>query len=122
MVLSGGAVNAAASRLRAALAAVLVNAEAPELARAQITSTPEVPAETARALVGAIRVASCPACRAPLTGRKTVCSGKCRATLSRRREEQRRQDRDARIAALLREVLELVEEDRLDGTAVGRIR
>jgi predicted nucleic acid-binding Zn ribbon protein len=57
----------------------------------------------------AIRVASCPACRAPLTGRKTVCSGKGRATLSRRRQEQRRQDRDARIAALLREALQLVE-------------
>jgi len=32
LVLSGGAVNAAASRLRAALAAALVQAEAPELA------------------------------------------------------------------------------------------
>ena len=42
--------------------------------------------------------------------RKTVCSGKCRATLSRRRQEQRREDRDARIAALLREALQLVEE------------
>jgi predicted nucleic acid-binding Zn ribbon protein len=71
---------------------------------------PEVTSEGARALVGAIRVASCPVCRAPLTGRQTVCSGKCRATLSRRRQEQRRQDRDARIATLLREAAQLVEE------------
>jgi hypothetical protein len=41
---------------------------------------------------------------------KTVCSGKCRATLNRRRREQRRQDRDARIATLLREAAQLVEE------------
>jgi hypothetical protein len=35
---------------------------------------------------------------------------KCRATLSHRRQEQGRQDRDARITALLPEALQLVEE------------
>jgi len=74
------------------------------------TPSPEVSPESSRALVGGRGVASCPAYRAPLAGWKTVCSGKCRATLSRRRQDQRRQDRDARIAAPLRQALQLVGE------------
>jgi predicted nucleic acid-binding Zn ribbon protein len=70
-------------------------------------STPalEVSPEAARALV----VGSCPACGGSLTSRQTACSGRCRAAISRRRQEQVRRDRDARVASLLLEAVRLLE-------------
>jgi len=53
-------------------------------------SQPEAPAEGARALQGAIPVPSCPACGKALTPRQRACSGRCRAALSRRRQDRAR--------------------------------
>jgi hypothetical protein len=39
-----------------------------------------------------------------------TCSDRCRAERWRRRQEQRRHDRNARVAQLLREVVRLLEE------------
>ena len=43
-------------------------------------------------------------------GRMATCSDRCRSERWRRRQEQRRHDRNARVAELLREALRLVEE------------
>jgi predicted nucleic acid-binding Zn ribbon protein len=55
-------------------------------------------------------VASCPICGGPLTGKQTVCSGKCRIERSRRRREAKQTERDAKLRVLLREALELLVE------------
>jgi len=81
--------------------------------RAKGTSASKVAPEAARALLRAIPVRSCPACGKPLTAGQGACSGQCRATLSRRRHEQRQQDRDTRVAALLREAVRLLEEGQI---------
>jgi len=73
--------------------------------------TPEIPAEAARALLEASPLSSCPACGKPMTRRQRACSGRCRATVSRRRHEQRQRERDGRIAGLLRDALRLLEDE-----------
>jgi len=54
-----------------------------------------------------------------LRGGRMSSPWKCRATLSRRRREQRPQLRDARIAVLLREALQLAEEKQKWWTAAA---
>lgn len=61
----------------------------------------KVSPEAARALV----VGSCPACGERLSGRQRACSGKCRAVLSRQRQEQARRERDAEVRGLLEAAL-----------------
>lgn len=67
----------------------------------EAASLPGGPAKGERALVGAPGVASCPKCGDPLEGRRRACSAKCRATLSRRRREETRQERDREVRSLL---------------------
>jgi predicted nucleic acid-binding Zn ribbon protein len=74
------------------------------------TPMPEVPAEAARALQGAIPVLCCPACGKPLRHGQRACSGKCRAALSRQRQEQARQARDQEIRVLLESALRRLSE------------
>jgi hypothetical protein len=58
---------------------------------------PEVPVETARALVR-----TCPGSGAPLTGRQqAACSGKCRAKVSRERRARNQDGRDEKLRRLL---------------------
>ena len=64
-----------------------------------------------------IMVASCPICGAPLTGRQTVCSAKCRIARSRRRREAKQQERDAKVRLLLTEALELLSEAKQTGSS-----
>lgn len=72
----------------------------------------QVPSETARALVedspanGGGRF--CPICGNSLRPRQRVCSGSCRAELSRRRQAQARQARDQQIRAFLLAALDLM--------------
>jgi predicted nucleic acid-binding Zn ribbon protein len=55
----------------------------------------------------------CPVCGAPLIGRQTACSGKCRAARSRRRRAGALGARDARLRTLAAAILrELGDEDR----------
>src|SRR4029453_12470325 len=70
---------------------------------------PEVPAEAARALRGAIPVPSCPACGKALTPRQRACSGRCRAALSRRRQDRAREARDQELRQLLEVALRILE-------------
>lgn len=74
---------------------------------------PDVPSETARALLGASPLPSrgCPACGAPLTGRQRACSGKCRAEKSRRLRSAASRERDERIGKLLGEALTLLKRE-----------
>jgi predicted nucleic acid-binding Zn ribbon protein len=71
--------------------------------------TPKVSPQAARALLGASPVPSrrCPApgCGRVLEGRQTACSGKCRAMLSRQRQDEARQERDREVRALLEAAL-----------------
>jgi predicted nucleic acid-binding Zn ribbon protein len=56
-------------------------------------------------------VRACEVCGAEVQGRRmATCSDRCRSERWRRRQEQRQQDRDARVAALLREATRLLEE------------
>ena len=70
---------------------------------------PEVPAQAARALQGAIPVPSCPACGGPLTPRQRACSGRCRAALSRLRQGRAREARDHELRQLLKAALRMLE-------------
>jgi predicted nucleic acid-binding Zn ribbon protein len=63
---------------------------------------PKVPAETARADLAGSGVGCCPVCGAPLRGRQRVCSGRCRARLSRAR-------RTARLRRLLQAALRVLD-------------
>ena len=80
-----------------------------------MTTTPpvdQVPPEAARALVeGSPANAGerlCPICGKPLRPRQRVCSGGCRAELSRRRQALARQARDEQVRALLLAALALI--------------
>jgi predicted nucleic acid-binding Zn ribbon protein len=53
----------------------------------------------------------CPVCSDPLRPRQQVCSGKCRAELSRRRQAEARQARGRQVRALLLAVLDLIGKD-----------
>ncbi len=53
----------------------------------------------------------CPICGEPLRPRQRVCSGRCRAELSRRRQAQARQARDEQVRALLFAALALMGPD-----------
>lgn len=72
-------------------------------------SLPKVPAESARADLGGSGI-GCPACGTPLQGRQTACSGKCRATLSRRRRDialgGRHQELEAKLTVVRRDLRE----------------
>jgi predicted nucleic acid-binding Zn ribbon protein len=77
-------------------------------------SAPEVPPESARALGVTATVESterqCPACGRPLTVRQRAgCSAKCRAALSRRRQDEARRARDREIRRLLLTAQESIE-------------
>jgi predicted nucleic acid-binding Zn ribbon protein len=67
----------------------------------------------ARATPAAVQTATmraCEVCGAALQGaREATCSEKCRAKRWRRLQETARQERDARLGALLREALTLIE-------------
>ena len=68
---------------------------------------------SARALVGGVPanardLSRCPICGEPLKPRQRVCSGRCRAELSRRRQAQARQARDEQVRALLLAALALM--------------
>ena len=74
-----------------------------------LTPAVKVPPESVRAphrgnLVHSRR---CPVCQTPLTGREAqqVCSGKCRAALSRQKKAEELTQRDRRIRKLLEEAL-----------------
>ncbi len=75
----------------------------------------QVPSEAARALVeGSPANAGgrlCPICDKPLRPRQRVCSGRCRAELSRRRQAQLRHARDQQIRELLVAALDLMGKD-----------
>lgn len=44
----------------------------------------------------------CPVCRGPMPeGRKSACSGRCRARLSRQRKAQAREERDHQLQRLV---------------------
>lgn len=70
-----------------------------------LDSAPEVPPESARALGVTATVESterqCPACGRPLTVRQRACSAKCRAALSRRRQNEARQAQIQDVQSLL---------------------
>jgi predicted nucleic acid-binding Zn ribbon protein len=70
------------------------------------------PSEAARALVEGSPAGSsertCPICGKPLRPRQRVCSGRCRAELSRRRQAEARQARDEQVRALLLAALALM--------------
>ena len=75
----------------------------------------EVPAEAARALLDAptedARRPVCCVCGKPLRRRqRQVCSGKCRAALSRGRKSEAASERAQRVRALLTEALRLLGE------------
>jgi len=50
----------------------------------------------------------CPVCGEPLRPRQRVCSGRCRAELSRRRYAEARQARDEQVQALILAALALM--------------
>ena len=75
----------------------------------------EVPAEGARALLDAltedVRPPVCCVCGKPLRRRqRQVCSGKCRAALSRGRKAEAESQRTRRVRVLLAEALRLLGE------------
>ena len=75
----------------------------------------EVPAEAARALLDAptedARPPVCCVCGKPLRRRqRQVCSGKCRAALSRGRKAEAESQRTRRVRVLLAEALRLLGE------------
>ena len=74
---------------------------------------PQVSTGSARALVGGVPanardLSCCPICGKPLRPRQRVCSGRCRAELSRRRSAEARQARDEQVRALLLAALTLM--------------
>ena len=75
------------------------------------TQASQVSPEPARAALAGSLERACAVCGGPLPrGRREACSGKCRAALSRRGRETRRQQRDEELRALLRRALRLLEE------------
>ena len=76
--------------------------DSPEGARASVEGAP--------AEAGDLR---CPICDHPLRARQRVCSGRCRAELSRRRQAAVRQARDQAVRALLLAALDLIGKDGL---------
>lgn len=80
-----------------------------------LRGSPQVSPGSARALVeGSPANAGgrfCPICGKPLTPRQRVCSGRCRAELSRRRQAQLRHARDQQIRDLLVAALDLMGKD-----------
>jgi predicted nucleic acid-binding Zn ribbon protein len=82
---------------------------------APMTETTQVPPDAARALVEGLPGSSdghlCPVCGEPLRPRQRVCSGRCRAELSRRRQAQLRHARDQQIRELLVAALDLMGKD-----------
>jgi predicted nucleic acid-binding Zn ribbon protein len=75
----------------------------------------EVSPEAARAPVAGAPTSAgdrqCPVCGTSLRPRQQVCSGRCRAELSRRRQAEARQARDQAVRALLLAALELIGKD-----------
>jgi predicted nucleic acid-binding Zn ribbon protein len=75
----------------------------------------KVPRESVRALVEGISEDSCErvctVCGNPLRPRQQVCSGRCRAELTRRRQAEARQARDQEVRALLLAALDLIGKD-----------
>jgi predicted nucleic acid-binding Zn ribbon protein len=69
---------------------------------------------TSQARTDAVQTAivrACEVCGAEVQGgRMATCSDRCRSERWRRRQEQRRYDRNARVTALLREAVRLLEE------------
>jgi len=51
----------------------------------------------------------CPICGTALSGRHTVCSGKCRIARSRQPRAAKQTERDAKVRLLLTEALTLME-------------
>ena len=78
----------------------------------RLPTTPEVPAPAARALPEGILVdcRACPVCQKPLTGKQTLCSGRCRATWSREQRAQRQAERDSKVRLHLKAALTLLED------------
>jgi predicted nucleic acid-binding Zn ribbon protein len=78
--------------------------------RASLTA--QVPSEAARALVEGSPAGCvgrfCPLCGKSLRPRQRVCSGRCRAELSRRRYAEARQARDEQVRVLLLAALALI--------------
>jgi len=75
------------------------------------TRAPKFSPQPARAALVAPLALVCVACGGPVPpGRREACSGKCRAALSRRGREARRQQHDEELRALLRRALRLLEE------------
>jgi predicted nucleic acid-binding Zn ribbon protein len=74
--------------------------------------TTQVPPEAARALVGGapanVDDRRCPVCGTSLRPRQRVCSGRCRAELSRHHLAEARQARDEQVRALLLAALALL--------------
>jgi predicted nucleic acid-binding Zn ribbon protein len=72
--------------------------------------------EAARALVEGSPAGSgertCSICDKPLRRRQQVCSGRCRAELSRRRQAEARQARDEQVRTLLLAALTLMGENK----------
>jgi len=79
--------------------------------------TAQVPSEAARAPVEGSPATGdgrlCPVCGESLKPRQRVCSGRCRAELSRRRQAQARQARDQQIRELLVAALDMLAKDGL---------
>ncbi len=72
-----------------------------------VNPVPEVQPQAARApVVGSSE--ACPFCGKPLTGRQRLCSGRCRAALSRQRRAEVLRARDQEVAELLRFALNLL--------------
>jgi predicted nucleic acid-binding Zn ribbon protein len=75
----------------------------------------EVSPEGARAPVEGTPVSAndrlCPVCSDLLRPRQRVCSGRCRAELSRLRQVEARQARDRQLRALLLAALDLIATD-----------
>lgn len=69
----------------------------PEAARALVAASPANPGDR-----------RCPVCDNPLRARQQVCSGRCRAELSRRRKADARQARDEQVRAFLLAALALM--------------
>ncbi len=61
-------------------------------------------------------VASCPVCGRLLTGRQTVCSGRCRIQRSMARRKAKQRERDAKVRLLLTEALGLLSEAKDTGS------
>jgi predicted nucleic acid-binding Zn ribbon protein len=88
----------------------------PDSDERELMEPPQVPPGSARALVGGVPanardLSRCPICGEPLRPRQRVCSGRCRAELSRRRQAQARQARDEQVRALLLAALALMGKD-----------